>query len=129
MAALLLCYQYCCYGCDIDINTILTVCYSVPRNTSPRSIKQTALVQINLDKSRRISSIWSFNPIHTGGGAESGPPLFFFCITFEVFIVTTSNFVTFPNFYLSLLWEKICLGSMPQSCLGNHVLSVINFFF
>ena len=31
---------------------------------------------------------------------------FFFSITFEVFIVTPSNFVTFPNFYLSLLWEK-----------------------
>ena len=28
----------------------------------------------------------------------------FFSITFEVFIVTPSNFVTFTNFYLSLLW-------------------------
>ena len=41
-----------------------------------------------------------------GGGAESAPPLIFFSITFEVFIITPSNFVTFPNFYLSLLWEK-----------------------
>ena len=65
-----------------------------------------------------------------GGGAESAPPpLTFFSITFEVFIVTPSNFVTFPNFYLSLLWEKKFLENMPQCCLGNHFWSVTKYFF
>ena len=49
-----------------------------------------------------------------GGGNCTGisppPPLIFFSITFEVFIVTPSNFVTFPNFYLSLLWEEEKIG-------------------
>ena len=68
------------------------------------------------------------NPIHTGGGGGGGgtvsaPPLTFFSITFEIFIVTPSNFVTFPNFYLSLLWDKKFLENMP------HFLSVSTFFF
>ena len=63
----------------------------------------------------------TFNPIHT--------PLIFFSITFEVFIVTPSNFVTFPNFYLGLLWDKKFFENMPQCCLGNHFLSVSKFFF
>ena len=46
-----------------------------------------------------------------GGWISPPPPLIFFSITFEAFIVTPSNFVTLPNFYLSLLWEKKC-------CLG-----------
>ena len=77
-----------------------------------------------------ISQIFDqFNPIHTGGGAESAPPLIFFSITFEVFIVTLSNFVTFPNFYLSLLCGKFFLENMPQCCLGNHFLAVSKYFF
>ena len=57
------------------------------------------------------------------------PPLIFLSLTCEVFIVTTSNFVTFPNFYLSLSWENKCLENMPQCCLGNHFLSVSKYFF
>ena len=60
---------------------------------------------------------------------ESAPPLNFFSITFEVFIVTPSTFATFPNFYLSLLWQKTFLENMPQCCLGNHFLSVSKYFF
>ena len=43
---------------------------------------------------------------------------------FILLIVTPSNFVTFPNFYLSLLLEKKFLENMPQCCLGNHFLSM-----
>ena len=69
-----------------------------------------------------------------GGGADSAPPpppppLSFFSITFEVFIVTPSNFVAFPNFYLSPLCEKKILENMPHCCLGNHFLSVSKYFF
>ena len=34
-----------CEECSLDHYTILTVCYSVPRNTSPRSIMQTELAR------------------------------------------------------------------------------------
>ena len=77
-------------------------------------LKQLGLLKLGL-----------LNPIHTGArGYESAPPLCFFSITFEVSIVTPSDFVIYPNFYLSLLWEKIFLENMPKCCLGNLFLSV-----
>ena len=33
---------------EIEINTILTYCYSVPRNTSQRSIRQTELAKTEI---------------------------------------------------------------------------------
>ena len=79
---------------------------------------------------KQINALTLFIP---GGGLNQPPPppppLIFFYITFEVFIVTPSNFVTFPNFYLSLLCEKNFLENMPQCCLGNYFLEVSKYFF